>query len=344
MLVSAKVDIAPSDWDREMEDMGDLLQTTYWAHVLQKLDKMTPIFLEVLDNDVKIARMLLFHGTPWDRKLNSIRTDLAGHIMRQGFIRAYGAPVFFTTDTALINKGTQEIIQWIEKYAKDKKLLYIELNETFERHFADSEAIKQYEKKKWATLLVDLSRDDLWNNIAAAARKSINKAKREDITIKKMIDVEEYINSYVKNYNSFNGKETSNTDIEHSRIVWNQDDKQYYNYYVAQKDGQVIGMLGMYIFNGVATEIMSALSKDAFERKLPAQDLLHWEMFQDAIEMGCHSFDLAGVNPEPKTPKDAGIRRFKEKWNGRYIEYYNYSKITQPILRAIYRTYKRIKI
>lgn len=343
MLVSAQIGTAPSNWDADIKDRGDLPQTTYWGSVLSKLDRSIPVFLEVLDGDIRIAKMLIFHAIPWDRKQNAIRKDFIGRFMRKGFIRAYGAPVFFTDDADLTDKGTQAIIRWIEKYADDKKLLYIELNETFARHYTEFDILQKYEKRKWATLIVDLGQEDLWNSISAAARKSINKAKREEVTVRKITSFEEYIDSYIRNYNSFNGRETIDADIEQSQVVWEQDVDQYYKYYVALKDNQVIGVLGMYIFNGVATEIMSALSPEAFERKLPAQDLLHWEMFMEARELGCHSFDLAGINPDPKTPKEAGIRRFKEKWNGSYIEYYNYSKITQPILRKAYAIYKEIK-
>lgn len=89
----------------------------------------------------------------------------------------------------------------------------------------------------------------------------------------------------------------------------------------------------MYIFNGVATEIASGTMPLAYELKLPAQDLLHWEMMLEAKRLGAHTFDLAGVAPLPRNSKEEGIRRFKEKWGGRYVEYYTYRKGLIPFLK-----------
>lgn len=344
MLVNAQISKSPLDWDLDLKNKGDLLQTTYWGVVLNKLDKAKPIFIEVFDGDIIIVKWLVFHCIPWDRNLNSVRKGFKGYLMRKGFIRAYGAPVFFTDDKYQITMGTHEIIQWVESYAKDEKLLFIELMETYDRHYVSSTRLDNYEEKKWATLIVDLCQDNIWNGISGAARKSINKAKREGITVKRIDGFEEYIDLYIKNYNLFNGRKTLDIDIENSKIAWDQDSNtHYYYYYVAQKESQVIGMLGMYVFNGVATEIMSALSPDAFEKKLPAQDLLHWEMFTEAMELGCHSFDLSGINPAPQTPKENGIRRFKEKWNGSYVEYNKYLKITKPFFAWIYIYYRKFR-
>ncbi|MDD4564891.1 MAG: peptidoglycan bridge formation glycyltransferase FemA/FemB family protein [Eubacteriales bacterium] len=345
MILREYIKNSPPNWDSDLKDRGDLLQTTYWAAVLHKLDKSLPIFLELYDGSKKIAQLLVFHCIPWDRSRQEMRKDLVGRVMRKGYLRVYGAPVFFYEEEVLINSGTGQIIEWMESYSKSKKLRYIDISGHFNQNFCNIDILESYEKKKWATLLVDLTvdEDQIWRSISGAARKSVNKAKREKIFIKKISNVEEYINLYLQNYNQFNGRETLEADIENNRIIWEEDKNQYYHYYVAQKDNCIIGVLGMFVFNGIAAEIMSALSPEAFEKKLPAQDLLHWEMFLEAKRMGCHTFDLAGINPEPKTAKENGIRRFKEKWNGAYVEYYSYSKITQPILRKAYVFYKRIK-
>jgi lipid II:glycine glycyltransferase (peptidoglycan interpeptide bridge formation enzyme) len=102
----------------------------------------------------------------------------------------------------------------------------------------------------------------------------------------------------------------------------------------------------MYMFNGVATEIASALSPQAFTQKIPAQDILHWEMLLEAKKAGCHTFDMAGVNPNSSNPKEAGIRRFKEKWGGRYVEYQTFEKqlplsTTHQIAKRLFGQFRR---
>jgi lipid II:glycine glycyltransferase (peptidoglycan interpeptide bridge formation enzyme) len=109
---------------------------------------------------------------------------------------------------------------------------------------------------------------------------------------------------------------------------------------VENGDKDILACLGMYVFNSVATENASSLSPLAYQNKIPAQDLLHWEMMLEAKRMGCHTFDMAGVNPNPQTPKESGIRRFKEKWGGKYVEYNIYHKDMMPWLNKGVRIIK----
>ena len=125
--------------------------------------------------------------------------------------------------------------------------------------------------------------------------------------------------------------------------MWREDRDGYYHYYVAEStEGETLATLGMYVFNGVATEVASALSPKAFEHKIPAQDLLHWEMLLEAKRAGCHTFDLAGVDPSVTDHKAAGIRRFKEKWGGRYVEYSRYELEMPSALVALRKALGRV--
>ena len=138
-----------------------------------------------------------------------------------------------------------------------------------------------------------------------------------------------------------------------SKIPYEEDRNGYYHYFIAESiNGSTLATLGMYIFNGVATEIMSTLAPEALKLKVPAQDILHWEMMLEAKHLGCLTFDLAGINTNPQTPKEIGIRRFKEKWGGEYVEYYTYKKemkpfcfikFTKPIKKIFTPFYKKIR-
>jgi lipid II:glycine glycyltransferase (peptidoglycan interpeptide bridge formation enzyme) len=97
----------------------------------------------------------------------------------------------------------------------------------------------------------------------------------------------------------------------------------------------------MYVFNGVATETASALTAHAYSQKIPAQDLLHWEMMLEAKRMGCHTFNLAGVSPNPIDPKSEGIRRFKEKWGGTFFEYTRFERTRGGGLASLRRVLRK---
>jgi lipid II:glycine glycyltransferase (peptidoglycan interpeptide bridge formation enzyme) len=80
---------------------------------------------------------------------------------------------------------------------------------------------------------------------------------------------------------------------------------------------------------------------EAQQEKIPAQDLLHWELMLRSRQLGCRAFDLAGISPDPATPKEVGIRRFKEKWGGEYVEYYTFERNVVPFSKQLLRAVKR---
>jgi hypothetical protein len=105
--------------------------------------------------------------------------------------------------------------------------------------------------------------------------------------------------------------------IERGLAMWDHNDSGVYTWFVAlDESGDPVGTLGTYRHAGVATEVMSARDPGF---ALPSQDLLHWEVIRHHRDAGDQLFDLAGFAPEPADPKEAGIRRFKEKWGGRVV-------------------------
>lgn len=52
-----------------------------------------------------------------------------------------------------------------------------------------------------------------------------------------------------------------------------------------------------------------------------AQDHIKWFIIKNGLKWGFKEFDLAGFNPEDKSAKGLGIRRFKEKWGGEIKEF-----------------------
>ncbi len=56
---------------------------------------------------------------------------------------------------------------------------------------------------------------------------------------------------------------------------------------------------------------------------------------------GFHTFDLAGAAPSLRTVKEAGIKRFKAKFEGRYAEYGTYRKVFRPFAYKLLARLKR---
>jgi lipid II:glycine glycyltransferase (peptidoglycan interpeptide bridge formation enzyme) len=193
---------------------------------------------------------------------------------------------------------------------------------TFEQH--------GYVMSLWGSYLVDLTQteEQLWKGAKPAARKSTNRARSFNLKIVKINSIEQLRLNIYEPYETFErGAGRKSVPWANFKAIWDLDNENNYSFFYAESpELGVLAVLGMFNFNDVATEIASAISPIAFERKIPAQDLLHWEMMLAAKAAGCHTFDLAGVDPQAEG-KAAGIRRFKEKWGGRYVEYPVFKKV-----------------
>jgi lipid II:glycine glycyltransferase (peptidoglycan interpeptide bridge formation enzyme) len=178
---------------------------------------------------------------------------------------------------------------------------------------------------RWGTFLTDLTRDEtsLWASIDHSGRKCVKKARTMGATVVRMNSFEDYVTRFYGPYCAVEiAAGRSPNPVSVSEAMWREDTERYYRYYiVASAEGETLATLGMYLFNSVATETASALTPLAYSQKIPAQDLLHWELMLEAKRSGCHTFDLAGVSPDPTDAKSEGIRRFKQKWGGVYSEY-----------------------
>lgn len=334
----------PQGWDKRVynaKEEGGLCQSTYWARIIEKIDRARSIYLEVFDgrNNKITASLVILKKIPWDRgsmqKKRGIREMITGKW--RGWLEWQDGPVVYSRDKIEIQEAISALLEWVDSYGRTKKLYNI-LSNGFthtSRFVSDGEIAKLfvrygYSASRWGTYLVDLrlKEDELWRKIKSSARKSINKARGLGISLRAISSFDEYVNLYFLSYCKFKSIAGSMENMSSVwKIAWDEDIEKYYRYYVAETaNGEVMATLGMNLFNGVATEVASSLNPKAFKDKIPAQDILHWEMILEAKRTGCNTFNLAGVNPRPQNAKEEGIRRFKEKWGGEYIETYRFGK------------------
>lgn len=323
----------PGEWDAWVTSAGGgagLLQSTFWGSLMQSLGRGSPLYLAVKDGEDVVALLLAVHDShpatgrrPYLRLLSS----LAG----MGRIEFSDGPVIM--DASLAGPALDALLDWLSRYAARNRVRLIRSGGLSPLScLADDQGLAAtfmahgYDRMPWATYVVDLRPEEeaLFMSLDHAARKGIKKAGREGVRIRAVSGWEDFLNAFLLPYKGWSrpGADLSG-EIAEARRVWEHPrHDELYRYYVAEADdGTVLAVLGMCLFNHVATEVTSGVAPAAVERKLPAQDLLHWEMFLEAKRLGCHSFNLAGVAPEPGSSKEENIRRFKKKWGGRYLQY-----------------------
>lgn len=309
------------------------LQTGFWGAVTSALGRGEPLFFEARSEGVLLASLLAIRQRP---RLEGPVRRLLGLVsgLGRGRLDFGEGPTIHVRERA--PEGTAALLDAVVATGRRLGVRGIRCAgfPPSSRYAADPAIRRLFVERgfttaPWGTFLCDLrpDEDELLRSLDHSARKGIKKAVREGLSVRRMETWEEFRDRFLLPYLSWLGEGAeAKVGLGEARIVWEQpghDD--YYRYWiVADEGGETLAVLGMYLCGGVATEIASGTSPNAVARKLPAQDLLHWEMFLDAKRLGCDTFNLAGVSPDPQTPKEENIRRFKKKWGGAYVEYDRY--------------------
>ena len=347
------------EWDRLFEGQGEAgyCQSLAWARTIQRVDKAEPIFLRVEDGGRAAAYCLFFRqhlagrsgwsGSGPFRALSALLTSRLD--CRDG-------PAFLNGPGPERRAALASLLDWVEDYARRMRCAAIRwqglptaTSWTIDPDLSGVLAGRGFQADPWATSLVDLTQDEeaLWRGLAQAARKCVNKCRREGVVVERLADFDSFQGRFYQPYAEAQAAYGLPVNpIAVFQTMFEEDAEDRYAYLIAAgSEGQTLAGLGMYHFNGTATEIASLQSPRARELKLPAQDLVHWETLLAAKAVGCETFDLAGFNPEPASPKEAGIRRFKEKWGGRLVLYNRFEKLTSRgrLLARLRRAYSGLR-
>jgi lipid II:glycine glycyltransferase (peptidoglycan interpeptide bridge formation enzyme) len=88
---------------------------------------------------------------------------------------------------------------------------------------------------------------------------------------------------------------------------------------VARHEDKMIAGLMILCFNGVISAFISANSSYNIQRRLCANDLIHWSVIEHGASNGQRLYDLSGASLSTEQ-KAASIVRFKLKWGGAITE------------------------
>jgi hypothetical protein len=261
-----------------------------------------------------------------------------GYDKKHSTLTSHGGPVI---QENLTLETTHDFLNLLLKFSQNKaiKEVHFRALEPFSQasiNFKDIFEKYGFQRQAWQTLIIDLSppEEALFMNLEHSARKGIKKAISLGVQVESCDSFEEYHANYLVPYLSTTNREYRGEAFY--KEGWELDTDNIYKYWVARSaEGELLGFLGTYSYDGVATEIASALTPLAFEKKIPVQDLLHWEIIKYHKNKGDHYFDLAGIHPNPTTTKEQNIRKFKEKWGGTLYDVPTYSLDNRSFLHKL---------
>lgn len=321
---------SPAEWNGWVSEAewGTLFQTTFWADRLCELLDCQPCYFVVRRHDSDHPSLLLlgFHvraeltGSEGQTLMARVGQQIRKALGKHRHFQWFGQPALL--DGEVSDEAYRELFVEIERFCRRSGISTV-----LPSPIADQAARSLppgWEIKSWATYVVNLqqSEDDLWGNLKKSARKALRRAQKDDIVVHRVTSLEDlrvYYDFAVQCAARYKKRMYGFVDFE---TMWRHfHTNAIFETFVAEHAGEPIAGLSVWGYNGIISELGSFLSERAYHEKLYGPDLIKWELLKWAHKRNLRCFDLAGVNPDPESPKEQGIRQFKEKWGGQYSTY-----------------------
>ncbi len=308
---------------------GTIYQTTYWRDYLLEIGADVYFFL-ARDRQGEVAGTLL----AWVEPLRGLRPAkwLTGGALRSMTLShafwMYGPLVFSANEPTMT-----EMLALVDEFFKKQKLLglryaVLPLHGLQGAAGGPSECLR-FSREPWATFLVDLAPSPgvLWRSLKPSARKAVKKCQRDGVWVERLRESE------LPQYEALLREAIFQLHLPAppyfpNAAMWKhlRSEQPCLEVFVAKKAGRLLGGLGVLAFNGILFEIGAARGVHSLRENLPVQDLIKWEIISWGHQQGHRLYDVSGVAPRPSTAKARGIRQFKAKWGGRYVEYSAFAK------------------
>jgi len=319
-MISLRIEEKPDpNWDKRLlkSDLATIYQTKEWASIVSNLGRK-PLFLnflndrsEIIGQNLVIISSRLNKRTLMRKILKKILSEkMLKYSWSYGpiiFDKNYSSEIYGTLANFLILKKCK--ISGTEHPLSQGNIL----------PFKNS-----FNVIKWSTFLIDLTKtkEELFKNIDKhSGQKNIERSKNRGVLIEEIC--EESLRDYVMLVNKAKkALEKETVDYDHVLLSWKLLKPLGYSGFLAKKDGKPIGGLLFSFLNGHIIEAGVVRSKEDTENNLYSQDLIKWKIIEWGVDNKMKYYNLAGVNPQPKSKKEEGILRYKKKWGGTKYDYW----------------------
>ena len=295
---------------------GNIFQTPEMYEVYKKTKKYEPVFLAVVNDKDEISGTLL-------AVIQKEYSGFLGIFTARSII--HGGPLIKNDDPAVLDFMLKEYDKIIKK-----KAIYSQFRNSWD--WGDLKEIFKkngFEYEDHLNILIDLtkSEEQLWKEVHRIRRKQIRKAKREgtyfsversEDSLKKCYGILQEVYSRAKlpipGYNFF---------YNLYRMGLNSKLLIFCAYY----ESEIIGCrLALFYKDTVYDFYAGSMMK--FYNKYP-NDLIPWEVFKWGKENNYKVFNFGGAG-KPDIPY--GVRDYKKKFGGEFVNYGRYEKVHKPLL------------
>lgn len=306
-------------WDCfvEQHNDGNIFQTSFYYYLFANNNLFRPIALLLTDDS------------------NNIKGVLSGHIQY-----ILPSPFHFFSSRCILIGGPltenndhsfyQILINSFDKYI-NHKVVYIQFRNLF-----DTSSIQKlysefnYKYEDHLNIIVDISLSDevLWKKTHKRRREQIRKAIRLGLTLKLIKGQKELHQSYSILRSLYNKIKLPlfPYQIFENALKYGSE-RGYTKFFGAYFEDKLIGTMYTLCFKNRIYDFFAG-SNSQYLHLFP-NSFLPWKIFLWGKENGLTIFDWGGAG---KPEVYYGVRDYKEKFGGEYVNFGRYTKINKPII------------
>ena len=295
---------------------GNIFQTPEMFDVYKNTNNYEPVFLAVVNNKDEISGTLL-------AVIQKEYSGVLGNFSARSII--HGGPIIKDDDPAVLDI----VIKEYDKIIK-KKAIYSQFRNF--RDWGDSKEIFEtngFEYEEHLNILIDLtkSEEQLWKDVYTKRRNEVRRAQKEgshfsiehtEGSLKKCYGILQEVYNRAKlpipHYNFF---------YDLYRMGPNSKLLIFCAYY----ESEIIGCMLALSFRDTIYDFYAGNIRKLY-KKYP-NDLIPWEVVKWGKENNYKVFDFGGAG-KPDVPH--GVRDYKKKFGGEFVNYGRYEKVHQPLM------------
>jgi lipid II:glycine glycyltransferase (peptidoglycan interpeptide bridge formation enzyme) len=286
------------------------------CEVYQNTKKYEPVFLAVVNGKKEITGVLL-------AVIQKEYSGVLGNFTARSII--HGGPLIKDDDPDVLDFILTEYNEIIRK-----KAIYSQFRNF--RDWGDSKEIfvkNGFEYEDHLNILIDLTKteEQLWKEVYSKRRNEVRRATKEgacfsiehtEDSLKKCYEILQEVYSRAKlpipDYNFFYNLYRMGSN---SKLL----------IFCAYYESEIIGCMLALSYRDTMYDFYAG-SMVRYYKKYP-NDLIPWEVFKWGKENGYKVFDFGGAG-KPGVPY--GVRDYKKKFGGEFVNYGRYEKVHQPMM------------
>jgi hypothetical protein len=298
---------------------GNIFQTHFFYKSCLDSKEWEPIIVAVSSADSKIHGLLV----------NYIQKEKKGMIAKLSSRDiVFGGPLIANENPEVFDKlitGYLHVMKGRVIYSQFRNLWDISHQDIFNNFgFAHEEHLN---------ILVNLekSEEQLWKDVHSKRRNEIRRAKKEGTVFSVETSPESLLECYniIKEVYSFAKLPYPSLNF-FKALFDNSGERIGLKLFTAKYKDKIIGCMLALVFKDTIYDFFAG-SYRKFYNKYP-NDLIPWEVFLWGKQHGYKVFDFGGAG-KPGVPY--GVRDYKKKFGGEFVNFGRYQKIHKPLLMKV---------